>query len=105
MTKQEKLIQEVIARYGETINLKKTPYVLIEIIGRYGGAGFGGVRAGCAPPGGTGGRIRADCAPPGGPPDIYDEAILIAEIARISSELSRISTALKRAPKKRKAKK
>jgi hypothetical protein len=90
MTKQEKLIQEVIARYGETINLKKTPYVLIEIIGRYGGAG---------------GRIRADCAPPGGPPDIYDEAILIAEIARISAELSRISTALKRAPKKRKAKK
>ena len=91
MTKQEKVIKEVIARYGETINLKKTPYVLIEIIRQYGGVG-GGVRS-------------ADCAPPGGPPDIYDEAILIAEIARISAELSQISTALKRAPKKRKAKK
>jgi hypothetical protein len=85
MTKQEKVIKEVIARYGETINLKKAPYVLIEIIRQYGGVG-GGIRS-------------ADCAPPGGPPDILEE------IARISAELSQISTALKRAPRKRKAKK
>ena len=91
MTKQEKNIKEVIARYGENINLKKTPYVLIEILRLYGGV--------------EGGGRAADCAPPGGPPDIFNEAVLVEEIARISAELSSISTALKRAPRKRKAKK
>ena len=91
MTKQEKVIKDVIARYGETINLKKTPYVLIEILRQYGGV--------------VGGGRAADCAPPGGPPDILDEAILVEEIARISSELLQISTALKKAPRKRQTKK
>lgn len=91
MKKQEKVIKEVIKRYGETINLKKTPYVLIEILQQYGGV--------------EGGGIRADCAPPGGPPDIFNEVILVEEIARIAAELSNISTALKKAPRKGRAKK
>ena len=90
MTKQEKVIKDVIARYGETINLKKTPYVLIEIIRQYGGL--------------VGGGRAADCAPPGGPPDIFNPGVLVEEIARIAAELSQISTALKRAPRKRKSK-
>src|ERR1700730_5931426 len=89
---QEKVIKEVIARYGESINLKKTPYVLIEILNKYGRVGGG---------------IRADCAPPGGPPDILNEVILVEEteeIARISGELSRASAALTKALKKQSAK-
>ena len=36
MNPNEKYIKEVIKRYGTVINLKETPYVLIEIIRNFG---------------------------------------------------------------------
>jgi hypothetical protein len=51
MTEEEKVIKEVIERYGEEINIKKTPYVIVEIIRTFAGR-LGGVVAECAPPGG-----------------------------------------------------
>jgi hypothetical protein len=54
MTEEEKVIKEIIERYGEEINMKKTPYIIVEIIRNFGGRLVG--------------RVVADCAPPGGPP-------------------------------------
>lgn len=86
MKKDEKVIKDVIARYGDTINLKASPYLLIEIIRQYGPQ--------------LGGGIAADCAPPGGPPDILDEAVLVEEVARLVAELTEVSAALQKARKK-----
>lgn len=33
---QERIINEVISRYGSKIDLKKTPYAIIEILRQYG---------------------------------------------------------------------
>jgi hypothetical protein len=52
MTEEEKVIKEIIERYGEEINMKKTPYIIVEIIRNFGGRLVGGVVASCAPPGG-----------------------------------------------------
>lgn len=52
MTKDEKVIKEIIDRYGEKIDLKKNPHVIIEIIRQFAGQLGGGVHAECLPPGG-----------------------------------------------------
>lgn len=59
MTGDERTISEIIDRYGETIDLRSSPHVIIEIIRQYAGR--------------VGGGIRADCLPPGGPPSGGDE--------------------------------
>jgi prolyl 4-hydroxylase len=59
MTEEEKVIKEIIERYGEEINMKKTPYVIVEIIRAFGGRlGSGMARAACNPPGGPPERKR-----------------------------------------------
>ena len=55
MSEEEKVIKEIIDRYGEEINLRKSPYVVVEIIRMYG-------------PRLAGGGVAAECLPPGGPP-------------------------------------
>jgi hypothetical protein len=42
MTEEEKVIKEIIERYGEEINMKKTPYIIVEIIRNFGGRLVGG---------------------------------------------------------------
>ena len=59
MTGDERIISEIIDRYGETIDLRGSPHVIIEIITQYAGR--------------VGGGIRADCQPPGGPPGGGDD--------------------------------
>jgi hypothetical protein len=51
MTKDEKVIKEIIAKYGDKIDLKKNPHVILEIIRNFG-SHLGGVAAECLPPGG-----------------------------------------------------
>jgi hypothetical protein len=54
MKKEEKIIKDIISKYGSKIDLNKTPYVIIEIIRQFGPG---------LPPG-----SRMACQPPGGPP-------------------------------------
>jgi hypothetical protein len=80
MNKQEKIIKEVISRFGDKIDLRKTPHVIIEIISQF--------RSGLDP------IKRMDCQPPGGPPKIGAEVILIedimVEIKALSSQVKRL---------------
>lgn len=54
MSEEEKVISEIIERYGEEINLRRSPYIIVEIIRTYHGR--------------LGPGLGAECLPPGGPP-------------------------------------
>jgi hypothetical protein len=58
MTGDELIVREIIDRYGEMIDIRANPHLIIEIIGQYAGR--------------LGGGTIADCQPPGGPPDVGD---------------------------------
>ena len=73
---QEKAIDEIIKRYGETIDLKKSPYLIIEIIQQFQGLLNNGGNA-------------AECLPPGGPPKRGDEVILLNKVLKEVSSLSK----------------
>lgn len=74
---QENIINEIIKRYGETIDLKKSPYLIIEIIQQFQGKL-------------NDNGIAAECAPPGGPPARGDDVILDS----ILKEMSKLSTSV-----------
>ena len=79
---EDKIVREVIKKYGDTINLKETPYLLIEILRAYGklfdDGGDGGL-----PPGGT------PPPPPPTGPDLRrgDATMLMQEILNLSREV------------------
>jgi hypothetical protein len=82
----EEIIKDVIARYGEVIDLRKTPYVLIEIL-RTHGSGLadvpdGGVSvAGVGtPPPGPSGEINS-----GG--NVVDNVQIMKEILKLSKQM------------------
>jgi len=83
---EDKIVREVIKKYGDRINLKQTPYVLIEILRDYGGlfddGGDGGL-----PPGGT------PPPPPPTGPDVLriDMTMLMQEILKLSREVRALS--------------
>ena len=83
MTKDEKVIKDIISRYGETINLKKQPHLILEIIRQFGPR--------------VSGKPVAECLPPGGPPSKVDVPELINLMKLKVSELTKISTALEKA--------
>jgi hypothetical protein len=75
---EDKIVREVIKKYGEIINLKETPYVLIEILRAHGGL-FDDDGDGGLPPGGT---------PPTGPDERrIDTVMLMQEILKLSREI------------------
>lgn len=80
MKKEEKVITDVIGRFGHTIDLKKTPHVIIEIIRQFGPV-LGTVKG-------------MDCQPPGGPPKAGSEVIQIEdvmiEIRALSNQMERL---------------
>ncbi len=84
MTKDEKVVKEIMARYGDTLDLKKSPYVIVEII-RHFGQQLGGV--------------RAACAPPGGPPKVRRPDDLIKELKLRAVELSKLAASLEKVVK------
>lgn len=51
--RDDRLIKDIIKRYGDTIDLKGSPYLIVEILRQYGPRIDGGLAATCAPPGGT----------------------------------------------------
>lgn len=71
---QEKAIDEIIKRYGDTIDLKKSPYLIVEIVAQFQEL--------------LGEDKVAECLPPGGPPQRDDDVILIDRILREISQLS-----------------
>lgn len=94
--KDDKVVKEIIKRYGHTLDLKRSPYVIVEIIRQYSGrvAGLG----------------AADCQPPGGPPPkkfdlgeiIRELNVRLTDVARLSSLLdATMNTPAKRATAKR----
>ena len=40
MSKDEKIVKEIVKRYGETLDLRGSPYVIVEIIRQFIGQGF-----------------------------------------------------------------
>ena len=83
-TKDDKLVLEIIERYGETIDLKRSPYLIVEIIRQYGPKFNGGIAAECLPPGGP-------------PPKIFDPDDMMREISRKLKEVEQLSKALGKA--------
>jgi hypothetical protein len=82
VTKDEKIVKEVIARYGATIDLKKSPYLIVEILRQFGPR--------------VGGPV-ADCAPPGGPPKLHTPEEIIKQMKSKASEMSKLSGLLAKA--------
>jgi hypothetical protein len=84
MSKDDKIVKDIIKRYGETLDLKSSPYVIVEIIRQYGPK-LGGV--------------AASCQPPGGPPKVLDPSHIIKELKAKAAELIRLSGILDKALK------
>jgi len=77
---EDKIVRDVIKKYGQTIDLKESPYVLIEILRVYGSL-FQDEDGGL-PPGG------APTPPPPGPEGRrIDTALLLAEIQKLSRHI------------------
>lgn len=75
--KDEKVIKEIIKRYGPTLDLKSSPHLIVEIIRRYGGDLAGSVEK---------------CLPPGGPPPKkFDPAQLLQELNTRLADANRLS--------------
>jgi hypothetical protein len=79
--KEDKLIKQIIERYGETLDLKSSPYLIVEIIRIYGPL-IGSAVA------------TSSCLPPGGPPKLFDPAEVMREIKTRFAEIERLSAAL-----------
>ncbi len=77
---EDKIVRDVMKRYGDTIDLKKTPYVLIEILRGYGKLfeDDGG-----SPPGGT----PPPPPPPGPEGRRIDNAVLLNEILKLGRQI------------------
>ena len=77
---EDKVVKDVIKKYGETIDLKETPYVLVEILRAYGRVfeeGDGGL-----PPGGT-----PPPPPPGPEGRRVDNELLLSEILKLGRQI------------------
>jgi len=82
---EDKVVREVIKKYGDQINLKETPYVLTEILRNYGrlfDPGDGG-----SPPGGT---------PPTGPSRRIDNMALMEEILKLGRQIKTLQSQSKK---------
>ena len=79
-SKDDKVVKDIVKRYGNAIDLKSSPYVIVEIIRQYGPK--------------LGGGIAASCQPPGGPPKVLDPSHIIKELKATVAELNRLSAML-----------
>jgi hypothetical protein len=84
MKKDEQIIKQIIKKHGEVINLKETPFVLIEIIRNFQHLfdhEDGGLPGGVPPP-----------PPPPGPADRLgiDNSVILKEILNLSREVKKL---------------
>jgi hypothetical protein len=81
---QEQAIDEIIKRYGDTIDLKKSPYLIVEIVKQFQNLiGEGAV---------------AVCQPPGGPPPKRDSYLVLFD--QILTEMSQLSASVEQLHRK-----
>jgi hypothetical protein len=79
--KDEKVVKDIIKRYGSTLDLKASPYLIVEIIRQYGDK--------------LAGLAEADCLPPGGPPPKkFDPGQLTKELKARIADLRRVADLL-----------
>jgi hypothetical protein len=81
-SRDNKVIKEIIQHYGETLDLKSSPYLIVEIIRRYSPR--------------LDGSIAASCQPPGGPPKVLDPSDIIRELKVKVAEVNRLSALLEK---------
>jgi len=84
-SKNDKLVKDIVKRYGETLDLKSSPYVIVEIIRQFSSKLDGG--------------IAASCAPPGGPPKVLDPLNIVKELKAKVAEVNRLSATLEKTMK------
>lgn len=77
MKQDDRIVRDVIERYGDTIELRETPYVIIEILRQFG------PEIGSSP--------AADCLPPGGPPKAFDPDEIMQQIRAHLAEIERLT--------------
>jgi hypothetical protein len=82
VSKDEKIVKEIIARYGATIDLKKSPYLIVEILRQFGAR--------------VGGPAQ-DCAPPGGPPKVHDPDEIMKQLKVKAAEVNTLYALLAKA--------
>lgn len=91
MKNEDRIVKQVIKRYGAVIDLKKTPFVLIEILREHGRL-FQDPDGGL-PPGG----VPPPPEPPPGPQDrpIIDNSEILKQILTLSRDLSKLASDVK----------
>jgi|RhiMetdeSRZDD1v2_1073273.scaffolds.fasta_scaffold98304_4 hypothetical protein len=91
MKNEDRIVKQVIKRYGAVIDLKKTPFVLIEILREHGRL-FQDPDGGL-PPGG----VPPPPEPPPGPEDrpSIDNSVILKQILTLSREVSKLATDVK----------
>jgi hypothetical protein len=95
MKQQEKAIKDIIKKYGETINLKKSPYLIAEIIRNYGSIFDPGIVAQSGPTPGSHGTPPPPPPPPPGPTSNPFQQMFIDirnEISLLSKEVKALNT-------------
>lgn len=94
----EQLIKNIIARYGDVINLKKTPFLILEIIRSHGGVfetPDGGVSvAGVGTPPGPGRKAGGSILG-----SVVDNTELMKEILKLSKQVSALTQEVQRLKK------
>lgn len=86
----EQIVKEVIRKYGAVLNLKETPFILIEILRNYGPLG-------AHDDGGTPGGAPEPPPPPGPSSRDFgwvDNSILLKEILKLGREIKALKSKL-----------
>lgn len=90
MKAQEKAIKDIIKKYGETINLKKSPYLIAEIIRSYGSVFDPNIIAQSGPTPGSHGTPPPPPPPPGPSSNPFQQMFI-----NIQHELSALTKEVK----------
>lgn len=90
MTKNEKLVNEIIKRYGPTIDMKANPHLIVEIVrnfkARFDEIPDGGLPCGGVPP-----------SPPPGPSSLGRKVDLVTLVSKLVSKVEKLDKKLDKA--------
>ena len=94
MKQQEKAIKDIISKYGETIDLKKSPYLIAEIIRSYGSIFDPNIVAQSGPTPGSHGTPPPPPPGPGSSANPFQQMFIDIrkEISLLSQEIKSLNT-------------